>query len=110
MKHLFMTVVCLLLSFSVVRSLVGQTPLTLESFLYSLEQLDIDFSTTLKYWYNIVSEFQSIGSGNIFQAVASVLKGVYLLLNIPVAIIVDLFEFLTSVIKFCSFLLGFDIL
>lgn len=109
MKKIFVLVFSLVLSASVIRSLLGNEPLSLSVFLNLVASIDVDFSTTVHSWLNVVDSFETIGSGNFFENVFLAVNSIFQLLGIPIAIIFDLFSFVSSIAGVIVELLGFDI-
>lgn len=110
MKKIFFILISVMISISAVRILAGADSLSVSVFLEAVCNLDLDFSTVVSGWLDVAESFSSVGSGNVFEAVFGAVKGLFNLLKLPIALVADLLYFLLSVVRFASFLVGFDII
>lgn len=112
MKRLFFVVVALLLAFNCFRVILNpDNVLSARGFLDALSRLDLDFSSVLGGWQEVVIKFNALtsGSGGFFEKIGQFFTFIGSLLTLPINLIIDVLEFLSSCLTFVSFLLGFEV-
>lgn len=118
MRKLFVLIVCLVLSISVVRTLFNAEPLRVSAFLELLSRTDINFTHTVENIVNIVeyvglpnfyvSEFGILGT--ILSAIWEIIVWLNKVLIAPIGVLIgifkDLVDFVSTCFRFFTALLG----
>lgn len=100
-----------LLSLSVIRLLLGADRLTVSYFLYSLQDVQIDFSPLLGAIARIKTNFtfeEISGFKSLMKALGQFFKGIWEVLTMPFSLFSIIFDFLSSVFTFLVRLIGVD--
>lgn len=111
MKRLFCIVVTVLLCFSLYRTLGDREPLTLSGFLNILQNIDLDFSSTMEMVETISKISLKLSTPptsfiDVVKYIGTAVASISYVLTIPVALIVDILAFLWSIIQVLYLLLG----
>lgn len=112
MKKLICLFVTILLGISTVRVLLGRDPSPMTSFLRALSSVDVRFDDLLFRVAELGNalKFPSLGgTGDFFTEVANFFGWFYNLLSalieVPLAVVKDVFDFLSSIMEFFRVLL-----
>lgn len=114
MKRILCLVLCVLLSLGLLRSASGSQPLGLSGFLDAVSTVDISFTDTLESVTALKDSlsFPVMTGKGFFEKTSNFFEWMYnIFLNvvrIPVAIIVDILDFLYSIFEFFYKLIGMN--
>lgn len=114
MKRILCLVLCVLLSLGLLRSASGSQPLGLSGFLDAVSTIDISFTDTLESVTALKDSlsFPVMTGKGFFEKISNFCEWMYnVFLNvvrIPVAIIVDILDFLYSIFEFFYKLIGMN--
>lgn len=111
MKRLFFLTLSVLLGISVLRLVMGRSPMSLSTFLNSLTNVDISFEHTLEQIADVRAAlvFPSMDTSNFFQAIGNFFVWVYNLskniIMVPIELVHDVLDFLASILQFFQVLI-----
>lgn len=112
MKRVFIFIFTFLLCFGLLRSCLGQEPLTFSAFMRALSKLDFDFSNTkafIAYMKDLTFSFEVNGILDLLMIVVNFLKALVSPIIFIVTVIADIGSLLYSAVSVLLELIGFDI-
>ena len=107
--RILFNLIIVLLSISVLRRLLGAEPLTFSYLLDCLQNIDVDFSSTVGQFARIAADF-TFDNPSVWSAISQFFTGLYDILMLPINLVIDFFAFVLSVARFLIHLVGFDFL